>query len=342
MERESIGIGHSKCLALGGYLVLDHSNTCLVVSLSPKISCKAKLINDSKCQVIVDILPQNKNFVFNPSDFQQFNPDQAIFEKFLLTTLKVFFSVYSLPQGSIYLVIESDEAFYNSCGKTGLGSSSASTVAIVSALISLLHPYVENIEEQIFKLSSISHNTAQGKVGSCFDISCAVWGTQIYRRPSQSLLSLEHINIIWDNEHTHFQIPSHLNLLLLSTPFAGSSTPSLVRQFLVQAENDKETYNNLKRCVEVASQALISGNENDIKDTFLKVRETLRYITINWKVNVVPDEINEIANKVELIPGVITSLIPGAGGFDSIAIIVKKNQNIDLQELGLSIIADAE
>lgn len=65
MERESIGIGHSKCLALGGYLVLDHSNSCLVVSLSPKITCKAKLLNDSKKQVFAEIQPQNIKFVFS-------------------------------------------------------------------------------------------------------------------------------------------------------------------------------------------------------------------------------------------------------------------------------------
>lgn len=273
---------------------------------------------------------------------EQINLEHANFEKFLVTALNIFFSVYQQPESSIFLTIESDKAFYNSNEKTGLGSSSASTVAIISSLVKLLQPNIVNIEEQIFKLSAITHNTTQRKIGSCFDISCAIWGTQIYRRPSQSLLSLDNFNCVWDNEHIHFQIPKNLKLLLLLTPFTGSSTPSLVRQFLSQSENDIETYDKLKHCVEAASKALVTGEENEIRATFLKVRETLRFITIKWKVKVVPDEIDEIANKVDLIPGVVVSLIPGAGGYDSFAIITKKDHSIDLHELKLHVIAEAE
>lgn len=70
--------------------------------------------------------------------------------------------------------------------KTGLGSSAALTTSLVSSL--LLHLGVVRTLENDDDLA-LAHNTAQlahcaaqGKVGSGFDVSAAVWGSQIYRR----------------------------------------------------------------------------------------------------------------------------------------------------------------
>ncbi|UZJ54622.1 hypothetical protein CBS101457_003942 [Exobasidium rhododendri] len=81
--------------------------------------------------------------------------------------------------------------------KTGLGSSAAMTTSLVGAL--LVHLAVVQADEDTGSLDDASlaliHNTAQlahcaaqGKVGSGFDVSAAVWGSHLYRRFDKSVL----------------------------------------------------------------------------------------------------------------------------------------------------------
>lgn len=72
--------------------------------------------------------------------------------------------------------------------KTGLGSSAALTTSFVSSL--LVHLGVVEDETLasdedlvwLHNTAQLAHCAAQGKVGSGFDVSSAVWGSQIYRR----------------------------------------------------------------------------------------------------------------------------------------------------------------
>ena len=61
--------------------------------------------------------------------------------------------------------------------KTGLGSSACVTVAVVS-MVCLMN---NRLERQLVDcISQIANLEAQGKIGSNFDISAAVFGTHIY------------------------------------------------------------------------------------------------------------------------------------------------------------------
>ena len=73
--------------------------------------------------------------------------------------------------------------------KTGLGSSAAMVTSLTSALF--LHwtspSCVPGVVDKptltlLHNLAQYVHSLAQGKVGSGFDVSAAVWGSQIYRR----------------------------------------------------------------------------------------------------------------------------------------------------------------
>ena len=81
--------------------------------------------------------------------------------------------------------------------KTGLGSSAAMTTSLVASL--LVHLGVVPSRDANTKLSTWSlglihnvaqlvHCAAQGKVGSGFDVSSAVWGSQLYRRFDPNVL----------------------------------------------------------------------------------------------------------------------------------------------------------
>uniref|UniRef100_A0A7C9DS86 phosphomevalonate kinase n=2 Tax=Opuntia streptacantha TaxID=393608 RepID=A0A7C9DS86_OPUST len=141
--------------------------------------------------------------------------------------------------------------------KTGLGSSAAMTTAVVAALLHYLgvvdlsaltrDQRQENDSDPdldlVHKIAQASHCIAQGKVGSGFDVSSAVYGSQRYVRFSPEVLSSAQIAGVgillrevvvdvmdgkWDHEITKFSLPPRMTLLLGEPGSGGSSTPSMV------------------------------------------------------------------------------------------------------------------
>lgn len=134
--------------------------------------------------------------------------------------------------------------------KTGLGSSAALITSLVSAL--LVHfstipatSFTHNSDGQrlAHNLAQYVHCLAQGKVGSGFDVSAAVFGSHIYTRfnpevihdlmnndalPSQFLSPvLLPSNPAWDYRVQQFKLPP-LTRIMLADVDAGSNTPSFV------------------------------------------------------------------------------------------------------------------
>jgi len=80
--------------------------------------------------------------------------------------------------------------------KTGMGSSAALITSLVSALLIYFETITEtdfaNLEGDGRRLAhnaaQFVHCLAQGKVGSGFDVSAAVFGSQIYRRFEPAVL----------------------------------------------------------------------------------------------------------------------------------------------------------
>ncbi|KAL4575097.1 hypothetical protein LXL04_021938 [Taraxacum kok-saghyz] len=119
--------------------------------------------------------------------------------------------------------------------KTGLGSSAAMTTAVVAALLSYLGvvnlssdsgAHQENLDV-VHIIAQMAHCMAQGKVGSGFDVSSAVYGSHRYVRFSPQLISssqdalrfmpLEEVvgGVLkgkWDHERTKFSLPPLMNL----------------------------------------------------------------------------------------------------------------------------------
>ncbi|KAH0785217.1 ERG8, Phosphomevalonate kinase [Histomonas meleagridis] len=343
MEEESVGEGHSKCLILGGYLVLDNKNTGVVLSLDPKVRCITRKItdnNNSQFAVHVNILPHNYTFDFMECDWADPSTFGKKFERYILGSLHVFFKKNPIPDFHISMELIGDPEFYNENGKVGLGSSSATTVSIMKSLFGLFVPNLENPEEKIFKFSAVAHSITQGNIGSCFDISCAIWGSQIFRRPSPEFINFEHIDDKWNYEVIPHHSSNLIYVLLLSTPFAGSETPGLVRQFLSKSKGSG-LYDKLQLKVSLATDALFSYDITQIRRTFKEVRNTLIEITNKWGVPIVPPQVEKIADEVESFDSVITAVIPGAGGFDSIAVLSER-PDVDFSSIKLKVIARAQ
>ncbi|KAL6907554.1 hypothetical protein ACP4OV_002593 [Aristida adscensionis] len=139
--------------------------------------------------------------------------------------------------------------------KTGLGSSAAMTTSVVAALLHYLG--VVNLSclgqsssdsatgqdlDLVHAIAQSAHCLAQGKIGSGFDVSAAVYGSQRYTRFSPEILSSAQVtggtclpdvvsDIVtrrWDHEKTQFSLPPLMTLLLGEPGTGGSSTPSMV------------------------------------------------------------------------------------------------------------------
>ncbi|GMJ06019.1 hypothetical protein like AT1G31910 [Hibiscus trionum] len=159
------------------------------------------------------------------------------------------------------ITFNSEESNGGNCkpevAKTGLGSSAAMTTAVVAALLHYLgvvnlstssedsHQQNKNSMDLdiVHMIAQSAHCIAQGKVGSGFDVSSGVYGSQRYVRFSPEVLSAAQdavkgvpveeaiqniLNGKWDHERTEFSLPPLMTLLLGEPGTGGSSTPSMV------------------------------------------------------------------------------------------------------------------
>jgi len=155
---------------------------------------------------------------------------------------------------------------FNNCAiedvkKTGLGSSAAMITSLVGSILGYLkvidipssEQNSENIDTKndfnlnfLHNIAQYCHCLAQGKVGSGFDVSAAVWGSHVYRRfnpaiindlykldkseiTAEKLISVldPNKNPNWDAVVTPCHIPPGF-IMRLADISAGTSTPKMV------------------------------------------------------------------------------------------------------------------
>ncbi|KAG2680400.1 hypothetical protein I3760_11G097600 [Carya illinoinensis] len=168
--------------------------------------------------------------------------------------------------------------------KTGLGSSAAMTTAVVAALLHYLGVVnLNSTKDQdkekkgtgdldvIHMIAQTAHCLAQGKVGSGFDVSSAVYGSQRYVRFSPDVIAsaqdaakaspLQEViaDILkgkWDHESTKFSLPPLMTLVLGEPGTGGSSTPSMVGAVKRWQKSDPEKSLDIWRKLSEANFAL--------------------------------------------------------------------------------------
>ncbi|WWC64941.1 phosphomevalonate kinase [Kwoniella dejecticola CBS 10117] len=170
--------------------------------------------------------------------------------------------------------------------KTGLGSSAALVTSLVASLLSHLGIVTipsSHLSDQststsdlglVHSVAQFIHCLAQGKVGSGFDVSSAVFGTHIYTRFSPSILTplmhdpADHIPLNaqptllpildpskWDQRNSSFRLPRGLRLILADVD-AGTDTPSFVGKVLKWRKENPEVSDELWRGLDTANMQL--------------------------------------------------------------------------------------
>ena len=237
--------------------------------------------------------------------------------------------------------------------KTGLGSSAALVTALTAAMLTHYLPVKlfdvnsEHGKRTLHNLAQAAHCAAQGKIGSGFDVAAAVFGSCQYRRFSPSILGnvpepgapefgAKMIAVVeqasgWDVEvkKDGLDMPEGVVLRMCDVD-CGSQTVGMVRKVLSwrsgDLEGSKALWDNLQaRNVELAS-VLREGNVEELPARLSRVRELIREMGKLSDVPIEPESQTKLLDALSTVEGVYGGVVPGAGGFDAVAVLMKDDQ----------------
>ncbi|ESZ97709.1 putative phosphomevalonate kinase [Sclerotinia borealis F-4128] len=240
--------------------------------------------------------------------------------------------------------------------KTGLGSSAALVTAFTGAILTHYLPPSKfsldtpNGKSQLHNLAQAAHCAAQGKVGSGFDIATAVYGTSLYRRFSPSLLSSlgepgspgfstrvkcsvqDTASPKWDAqiESGKISIPQGMALVMCDVD-CGSQTVGMVKSVLEWRAREpvvsKKLWDELQTRNEKLATILSSGDIAAAGNAFSAIREKIREMGKLSGVPIEPEEQTKLLDAVtENVEGVVGGVVPGAGGYDAIVLLVRDDE----------------
>lgn len=211
----------------------------------------------------------------------------------------------------------------------------------------------------LHNLAQASHSHAQGKVGSGFDIASAVYGSCLYKRFSPSLLSnlpapgqagfgtqlRALVEGPWDTEiaKAAIKMPSGLRLVMCDVD-CGSETPGMVKQVLAWREANKTEAEGIWQRLQGGNEALAreltrlaeeSPAEAAAPGRYAKLatlieenRVAIRDMGVQSGVPIEPPQQTALLDYCTKLDGVVGGVVPGAGGFDAIVLLVENDETV--------------
>ncbi|MGC8572096.1 MAG: hypothetical protein ACP5LH_02350 [Candidatus Micrarchaeia archaeon] len=351
-----------KILWLGGYSVLERPNIGYVTAIDSYVHAYLELIDNSNT-IYIEV-PQFGLKISGSIDLKngKLNIERINELNLLLTTIEVTLS-YVLSKGyklkGMKLYTKNDKAIsYNiinnnlnqkKISKSGMGSSSAVTVAVTASILSAygLDMY-EN--DCLHKLAQVSYSIATKKIGSGFDIATATYGSIEYVRYSPSIISEfpynftpDDVNKIvlkeWDYQIKKVQLPNIFIPTIANFVDDAAITISLVSKVNDFKKQNPEAYkilineihNSAKSAVNLLDKINNDPEDKDKINNFIEEFEKSRLATKKLgelsNTEIETDDITELIEKSKL-KGAAVARTPGAGGKDSIVALSFK-ENID-------------
>lgn len=153
----------------------------------------------------------------------------------------------------LIIILSTDSEGNAIVAKTGMGSSAALTTSLVGALLKFFgviqltqnnnNNNLDIDHQRVHYLSQLIHAVAQGKIGSGFDVSAAVFGSQVYQRFSDTKIPFDEImnpnsdgtilyntvenKSLWDEQVIPFNLPDGIEVMM-GDVCGGSSSSSMV------------------------------------------------------------------------------------------------------------------
>jgi phosphomevalonate kinase len=249
--------------------------------------------------------------------------------------------------------------------KTGLGSSAALVTSLTAAVLTHYLPTktfnlsTPESKRRLHNLAQAAHCAAQGKVGSGFDVASAVFGSCLYRRFSPSILAthsepgspgfashlratVDEASESWDTEVVKdaVKVPSGLRLVMCDVS-CGSGTPGMVRNVLdwrkrepaeaervwkdLQAANESLA-REMRALAEIPADAATPRDYAPLRACFKSIRKNIRAMGEKSGVPIEPPAQTKLLDACEGVEGVVGGTVPGAGGYDAIALLIEDKQ----------------
>ncbi|KAF2496376.1 Phosphomevalonate kinase [Lophium mytilinum] len=246
--------------------------------------------------------------------------------------------------------------------KTGLGSSAALVTAFTGALLAHYLPKsrfdltTDTGRQRLHNLSQAAHCAAQGKVGSGFDVASAVYGSCLYKRFSPSILQshgepgtplfskklkalVDENGVKWDTEivKSAVDIPKGLRLVMCDVD-CGSKTPGMVKKVLQwrkeKPEEAEKIWSELQKRNDGLAAELVrlsksnSTEYSELRECIARIRALIREMSEASGVPIEPEEQTQLLDTCSKIPGVVGGVVPGAGGYDAVSLLVENKPDV--------------
>lgn len=210
--------------------------------------------------------------------------------------------------------------------KVGFGSSAAVCVAAVAAILDF-HGY-EASKDELYKLSTIAHYYAQGKVGSAFDVAASAYGGLfVYSRFDPGWLTKrvdsgeKLVTIVGQKWPSLFieklDIPGNFHLLVGWTGDSASTSAMIKQMNEFKAANSDEYYRLYNKVASIAGRAIDyfrAGNYEEFLSCLTENEAALREL---GKVSGVNIETLQLAKLSEIAADYgAAGKLSGAGGGD--------------------------
>ncbi|KAF5559438.1 phosphomevalonate kinase [Fusarium napiforme] len=237
--------------------------------------------------------------------------------------------------------------------KTGLGSSAALVTSLTAALLAhylpedLFNLQSDQGKRTLHNLAQAAHCAAQGKVGSGFDVATAVYGSCRYRRFSPETLSsipepgaagfadalvkLVDGESAWDVEVLKDAVIMPKGVVLrMCDVDCGSKTVGMVKKVLKwrssNPEESKKLWDELQKRNEQLIATLNAGDVENLPGKITAVREMIRQMGSASDVPIEPESQTELLDALSTVEGVYGGVVPGAGGYDALALLMKDDE----------------
>ncbi len=215
---------------------------------------------------------------------------------------------------------------------------------------------------RLHNLAQAAHCAAQGKIGSGFDVAAAAYGSCIYKRFSPSVLEglgdtgskgfstrlksiVEDTDVSkkWDTliDKKHAAtVPKGLRLVMCDVD-CGSETVGMVKNVLSWRKTKPEESILLWETLQKGNEDLALEFQNltsksicqsedyeGLRTVILTIRSLIREMSTKSGVPIEPEVQTKLIDACCHLPGVVGGVVPGAGGYDAVALLVEDKSTV--------------
>jgi len=186
-----------KTMLSGEWSVLENGVPCIVIAVDQKVSVDINIAQKITLEANKTKFLVNAKYKNNKLELEGNNESKEFFSlvaKAVEVTLNYLVSL-CVPIQNFSIKTDSSNTMValenGTRAKVGFGSSAAIVVATIASILKLHGKEIKTMDakELIYKLGCITHYSAQGKIGSSYDVAASTYGgILVYQKPDMEWL----------------------------------------------------------------------------------------------------------------------------------------------------------